>query len=167
MSKQLRSFMTLIFSIVSIGILSAAAVKLEQGTTNQGDIARYNAYPQKKTVATTIADAQGKQSGKKLSFFNKIKVKLIEKYAKKLENAEAGTGKTRSLLALLLGLGSLVTFWVAYLLGALMAVAAVVLGIMALKKEKSKVMAVLGIVFGSLTLLVALLIIVLGSLSFS
>jgi hypothetical protein len=160
--------MTLIFSIATIGILSAAAIKLERGsTTHQRSIARYDAYPQEKAVAATTANAQGTQSGKKLSFFNKIKVKLLEKYAKKLENAEAGTGKTRSLLALLLGLGSLVTFWVAYLLGALMAVAAVVLGIMALKKEKSKVMAILGIVFGSLTLLVALLIIVLGSLSFS
>jgi hypothetical protein len=68
---------------------------------------------------------------------------------------------------LLLGLGSLIAFWSVELLGLGMALAAVVLGIIALKKENSKIMAILGILFGSLTVLVTLFFVILAASNFS
>jgi Flp pilus assembly protein TadB len=165
MLKQLRSFMTLILSVVTIGT-STAAIESNKSTVLQENGGQSSVFFQSNaTRATTTIPYV--PSRKKLSFFDKISVKLMHKYALQPEKTEGSGNKIRPLLALLLGLGSLVTLWMLYWVGALMAIAAIVLGIIALKKEKAKGLAILGIGFGGLTLLLILAFIILGSFSFS
>ena len=166
MLKQLRLIMAFIFSIATISILSAA-VESDKGSMNQGHITQNEASTVKKAFsALTIADYE-KQTGKKLGFFERIKFKLAQKYAKKLEKSDGFGKKTLSLLALILGGGSLLCLFILPLFGMLMALAGLILGIVGLKKESSKTMAILGIVFGGLTLLLAIFFIILvASFSF-
>lgn len=166
MLKQLRIIMAFIFSIATISILSAA-VESDKGSMNQGHITQNEASTVKKAFsALTIADYE-KQTGKKLGFFERIKFKLAQKYAKKLEKSDGSGKKTLSLLALILGGGSLLCLFILPLFGILMALAGLILGIVGLKKESSKTMAILGIVFGGLTLLLTIFFIILvASFSF-
>ena len=164
MLKQLQFIMTLIFSIGAISS-ATAAIELEKGSTHQSSITPKEVFAQQKASGFTIADYE-KLTGKRLGFFDKMKLKLAQKYAQKAKNQEGSDKKILSLLAMLLGIGGLLSFLFLPLLGGLMSIAGLVLGIRALKKENSKVMAILGIVFGGLTLVVLLAVIIFAA-SFS
>lgn len=109
-----------------------------------------------------------KQLGKKKSFADKIKFKIAQKWSKKLSEAnEKSDKKTLSLIALISGASSLIVIWLLPVLGLLLGIAGIIFGIIGLKKENAKVMAILGIVFGGiLVLLTALLLIALANFSF-
>ena len=106
--------------------------------------------------------------GKKMSFADKIKFKIAQKWSKKLSDAnEKSDKKTLSLIALISGISSLIVIWLVPVLGLLLGIAGIVFGFIGLKKENAKVMAILGIVLGGLlVLLTALLLIALTNFSF-
>ncbi|MCB9284120.1 MAG: hypothetical protein H6563_08620 [Lewinellaceae bacterium] len=114
-------------------------------------------------TAATEASAQEVRAGaEKMSFRERLATKILDKKIKKaMQKSEAhkagNGGNILSLLSLIFGGASLILLWVFGILGLLLALTAIILGIIGSKKENSKVMAILGIVFGSLTLFLVLL----------
>lgn len=109
------------------------------------------------------------QSGRKMSWTKKLAFKMVQKKVKKkaakgeVDLNTAAAGNTMSLLSLILGAGGFVLLWVVGLLGLLMGIAGFVLGLVAMKKEGSNVMNLLGVIFGAATVLMLILAILLVS----
>ncbi|MBX2929114.1 MAG: hypothetical protein KF852_14850 [Saprospiraceae bacterium] len=108
------------------------------------------------------------QSGQKMSWTKKLAFKMVQKKMKKKAakgelELSAAAGNTMSLLSLILGAGGFVLLWVVGLLGLLMGIAGFVLGLVAMKKEGSNVMNLLGVIFGAATVLMLILAVLLVS----
>ena len=124
------------------------------------------------SAATTTSVQEVKVDGEKMTFRERVATKILDKkinkFMKKNEAHKAGGGgNTFSLLGLIFGGSSLLLIWVLGLVGILFALAGIIFGIIGLKKEDSKVMAILGIVFGSLTMFLLLLAVIIFAALFS
>lgn len=106
------------------------------------------------------------QSGQKMSFVQKVAFKMAQNKVKKQvakgkldANAPASAG-TMSVLALVFGAAGLVLLFVSGLFGLLLGIAGFILGLVAMKKEGSNVMNILGAVFGGLSILLFLVLLI-------
>lgn len=86
---------------------------------------------------------------------------LQKKIAKHNSSGASGTN-TMSLLSMIGGIGGFLFIFIPYvgILGLLMAIAGFVLGLVAMKKEGSNVMNILGVVFGGLTIFLFLIAVI-------
>ncbi len=106
------------------------------------------------------------QSGQKMSFVQKIAFKMAQNKAKKqvakgkLDANTPASASTMSLLALVFGAAGLVLLFVSGLVGLLLGVAGFVLGLVAMKKEGSNVLNILGTIFGGLAILLFIVLLI-------
>ncbi len=104
------------------------------------------------------------QTGKKLSFVQKTALKKWEKKAN--VNAAAGNTDILALLALIFGAAGLFLMWGG--IGWLVGIAGFILGLIALKRgTPNRTMAILGVVFGGIAILLGLLVFTLFAALFS
>lgn len=163
MKKTFSTFIILFLCSMAYNNLSAA---IEIHTFKKEENFKTPEMQQEKTILS-IAEYE-KRVGKKMNFWDKTKFKIAQKWTKNVSEAnEKSNKKTWSLLSLIFGASSLFVIWFVGVLGLLLGVAGVVFGIIGLKKEKAKVMAIIGIVLGGLlVLLTALLLIAVSTFSF-
>jgi len=109
------------------------------------------------------------QSGEKMSFAKKLAFKMVQNKVKKqvakgkVDASAPASGNTMSLLSLIFGAVGIIFIWlpVVGIIGLLLGIAGFVFGLVAMKKEGSNVMNLLGTIFGGLTVLLFLVAIVL------
>ncbi len=107
------------------------------------------------------------QSGQKMSFVQKVAFKMAQNKVKKqvakgkLDVHAPASASTMSLLSLIFGAtGLLLLLLVSGILGLALGIAGFVLGLVAMKKEGSNVMNILGTVLGGLAVLLFLIFII-------
>lgn len=109
------------------------------------------------------------KSGEKMSFTKKLAFKMVQNKVKKqvakgkVDASAPASGNTMSLLSLIFGAAGILFIWLPTIgiLGLLLGIAGFVFGLVAMKKEGSNVMNLLGTIFGGLTVLLFLVAIVL------
>ena len=102
-------------------------------------------------------------TGKKLSFVEKLGFKILQKKLKKgaaLPKAGGDGGNLLSLLSCIFGGAGLLIAFVSGLGGILLGIAGLVLGIIALKKEDSRTLAIIGTICGGLVVLISIVAVI-------
>lgn len=154
MKKNLQFFF--FFFIMLLTTSKVEAVTVAKTMANQ------NQEMASEKFATSPFQNQGIATGKKHGFLERVGAKIIQKKLNKaLSSAKAGGGSggnTLSLLSCIFGGAGLLLLLVGGGLALLLGLAGIVLGIIGLKKEDSKAMAIIGIVCGGLVILLALLV---------
>ena len=161
MEKQLRTFLTLVFAIATVGILQAVTVVRSSATSTEANSLKTATVPTD-LVKLTTADYE-KLSGKKMNLIQKVQFKLVQKYAAKMPTEEKSSKKTNSLLSLILGIGSFVLLLVSFYASIVVAVVGLILGIRGLRKENARTMATWGIVLSGLLLLLMIGLVILAN----
>ncbi len=123
------------------------------------------------TQSVPPAEAFEAPAGKKLSFRQRIALKLVQKKINKHQKKRDRKSKSRSeknpdklaTLSLIFGAGSFVLVFIPVIgfLALFTAIAGIILGAIALKKGGNKTLAILGIVFGALFIVFMVLALIL------
>lgn len=155
----------------------AAVVFTAPAGVNQDDVGvTHNTGLSIENFLNMTPKAFEEHSGKKMSWTKKLAFKMVQKKVKKkaakgeLDLAASYTPGKMSLLSLIFGSLGMITIFlpvVGFFLSVGFSVAGLVLGIVAIKREGSNVMNILGIVFSATTLVVVLLIYILILLIFA
>lgn len=176
MKQFLVHSLIVVFSLLNTPSFGAA-VFTAPTEINQNDIeATHNTELTVEQFLNMTPKSFEEHSGQKMPWYQKLAFKMVQKKVKKktakgeLDPAATYTPGKMSLLSLIFGSLGMITILlpaVGFFLGVGFSVAGLVLGIVAIKREGSNVMNILGIVFSATTLTIVLLVYLLILLIFA